>query len=359
MSSDIAEILSQAENWRRAGRRAALATVVETWGSAPRPVGSHLAINDAGLFVGSVSGGCVEGDVVTAALDVIEDGSPRLLDFGVADETAWRAGLSCGGRIRVYVESLGLARLELLHAMNSEQMARRLCALVTPLDAGEPRFVRADEVSADALSAVVEEKLLAGKSGLAECDEGRFFIETHPPPPRLIMIGAVHVTQSLAAMAGLAGFDVVIVDPRAAFTARERFPDARVLTQWPEEALPSIGLDQFTAVATLAHDPRIDDLALRLALTSDCFYIGALGSKRTHARRVERLLADGIEPCAVTRLHAPIGLDIGAASPAEIAVSILSEIILALRGKPARSRNIEENRRVAHCSRRAAAERIG
>ena len=170
---------------------------------------------------------------------------------------------------------------------------------------------------------------------MVERDGTRFFVEARTPPPRLIMTGAVHVAQTLAPMARLAGFDAVVVDPRAAFAAGERFPDARLLPQWPDDALPALGLDRFTAVATLAHDPRIDDLALRLALVSDCFYVGALGSRKTQGKRVERLLAAGIEPAALARLHAPIGLDIGA-SPGEIAVSILSEIILALRDKTQR-----------------------
>lgn len=325
------DILVQAEDWSKSGLGVALATVLETWGSAPRPVGSHLVINDAGLFLGSVSGGCVEGDVVTTALDVIADGAPQLLDFGVADETAWRAGLSCGGRISVYVEKLDPQRLVLLSALNAERAARRACALVTSLDGAEPRLIRADDINADALAAATKERLCSGKSGVIECDGRRFFVEAQTPPPRLIVVGAVHVAQALAPMAQLAGFDVVIIDPRTAFSAQERFPNARVLSQWPDAAMPTLGLDSFTAVATLTHDPKIDDLALRLALTSDCFYVGALGSKKTHARRVERLLASGIEHNALERLRAPIGLDIGAISPAEIAVSVLGEIISALR----------------------------
>ncbi len=356
MPSDVADILSQAEIWAGSGRRAALATVVETWGSAPRPVGSRLAIDDTGLFIGSVSGGCVESDVVVAALDVIESGAPRLLEFGVADETAWRAGLSCGGRIRVYVEPLGPEKLELFRGLEAERNARRSCALVTPLDSGESKLVRAGEAGGGAFPSEVEAKLLAGESGVVERDGRRFFIEARTPPPRLIMIGAVHVSQALAPMAQLTGFDAVVVDPRAAFAARERFPDARLLPQWPDDALPSLGLDRFTAVATLTHDPKIDDLALRLALISDCFYIGALGSKKTHARRVERLLGAGIEPAALARLHAPIGLDIGAASPAEIAVSILSEIILALRDKTDRNHRSEDGRRAPVSRDRVAAE---
>jgi xanthine dehydrogenase accessory factor len=332
VSSDEADILTQATSWKRSGRGVAIATVVETWGSAPRPVGSHLAINDEGVFLGSVSGGCVEGDVVTAALDVIEDDAPQLLDFGVADETAWRVGLTCGGRIRVFVEKLDPAGLELLVVLNAERAARRTCVLVTALDDGEHKLIRPDDISAcDALAAMAKERVRTRASGIVEQQGRRFFIEVVTPPTRLILIGAVHVAQVLAPMAQFAGFDVVVVDPRMAFSAKERFPHARVLSQWPDVALPSLGLDPFTAVATLTHDPKIDDLALRLALASDCFYVGALGSKKTHVRRVERMVASGVEPAALARLHAPIGLGIGALSPAEIAVAVLGEIILSLR----------------------------
>lgn len=222
-------------------------------------------------------------------------------------------------------------RLALLSALNGERAARRVCALVTPLDGGEQRLFCADALAEDAFASTIKARLRAGKSGAVEYDGRRFFIDVQTPPARLIVIGAVHVTQALAPMAQLAGFDVVVVDPRTAFAATARFPNARLLTQWPDAALSAIGLDAFTAVATLTHDPKIDDPALRLALESECFYIGALGSAKTHARRVERLVESGVKAEALARLHAPIGLDIGAASPAEIAVSVLGEMILAMR----------------------------
>lgn len=306
------EILRQALIWARAGRRVALATVIETFGSAPRPVGSHLAVAENGAFCGSVSAGCVEGEVITAAQDAIADGAPRLLDFGVADETAWRAGLSCGGRIRVHVERLDAARVSLLSHISEEIAARRACALARPLDGGPARMLLAAENPGDA------------------------FVNEYRPAPRLAVIGAVHVAQALAPMASLAGFDVVVVDPRGVYATPERFPGARLDLRWPDEALADMGLDAFTALAVLTHDPKIDDPALRLALAADCFYIGALGSRATHARRVERLLASGVTRDALARLRAPIGLDIAAVSPAEIAVSILSELILARGQKPLR-----------------------
>lgn len=322
-------ILLQAEAWSRQGRGVAIATVVETFGSAPRPVGSHLVVEESGLFCGSVSAGCVEGDVISAALDAIADGAPRELEFGVADENAWRAGLSCGGRIAVHVERMSADRLALIARVNAECAARRACALETPLGGGVARLLLSTE-------SALAERLRQG-SGLVSRDGGRLFVNCYRPGPRLILIGAVHVAQALAPMAALAGFDVVVVDPRGAYAAEARFPDTRLDLRWPDEALPAIGLDAFTAVAVLTHDPKIDDPALRLALASDCFYVGALGSRTTHARRVARLKASGVNARMRARLRAPIGLDIAAVSPAEIAVSILAELILARGRKPLRS----------------------
>ncbi len=327
-------ILLQAETWARAGLGVAVATVVETFGSAPRPVGSHLVVAETGLFCGSVSAGCVEGDVIAAALDGIADGAPRFLEFGVADETAWRAGLSCGGRIAVHVARLDESRLEAISRVNAEIAARRACALATPLEGGEARLLLASGGSDDP---AIDRLLRSGKSGLVTHEGHRFFVNHYRPGPRLIVVGAVHVAQALAPMATLAGFGVIVVDPRGAYAAQERFPQARLDMRWPDEALPEIGLDAFTAVAVLTHDPKIDDPALRLALDSACFYVGALGSRATHARRVERLKASGVSPRMLERLRAPIGVDIAAVSPAEIAVSILAELILARGRKPLRS----------------------
>ncbi len=333
MLTDEAKILHQAETWGRLGRAAAIATVVETFGSAPRPVGSHLVVDEAGVFYGSVSGGCVEGEVVTAALDVIEDGAPRLLNFGVADDAAWRAGLPCGGRISVYVQKLDAACVKLLGELSGEFSMRRASVLLTPLDGGEPWLMRSSDADDDAPAAT----LRGGQSALIEHHGRRLFVYVQRPPTRLVIVGAVHVAQALSAMARIAGFDVVIIDPRAAFAARERFPDTTLITQWPDEALPELGFDAFTALAALSHDPKIDDAALRLALASDCFYVGALGSATSQARRAERLKASGVTAGALQRLRAPIGLDIGAVSPAEIAVSVMGEIVLTQRRKPLRA----------------------
>jgi xanthine dehydrogenase accessory factor len=330
--SDETDILFEAERWRRTGAGVAIATVVETFGSAPRPLGAHLVVDDSGRFVGSVSAGCVEGDVIATALDVISDGAPRLLEFGVADEAAWRAGLSCGGRITVFVERLDEAGLELLSASNRLSAARRAHAIVTPLDGGAARLIGAE----DGLAA------LGDKSRIVTDEGRRQFLEMRLPTPRLVVIGAVHVAQALAPMARIAGFEVTVVDPRSAYATPERFPQARLDLRWPDEALASIGLDSATAVVVLTHDPKIDDPALKAAFETDCFYVGALGSRATNARRFERLAGAGVAREALSRLHAPVGLDIGALSPADIAVSILAEIILERRRKPLRNVSREQ-----------------
>lgn len=228
-------------------------------------------------------------------------------------------------------------KVALLAALNAERAARRACVLVTALASGEQRLVRADEIAGDALAVHLDQRLRMAKSGTIEDGGTQYFLTVQAPPPRLVIIGAVHVAQALSTMAKLTDFDVTIVDPRTAFATRERFPDGNVIAEWPDAALPKIGLDAFTAVAALTHDPKVDDPALTLALKANCFYIGALGSRKTHGKRVERLRSEGFEDDAIARIHAPIGLDIGAVSPAEIATSVLGQIILSLRKKPLRN----------------------
>lgn len=215
-----------------------------------------------------------------------------------------------------------------LQAVNAAIAERRLCAVVTPLDGSPSRVVFAEDAAADPLAGALATRFASGKSG-REAEAGAF-IRVHRPPPRLVVIGAVHVTQTLAPMAEAVGFEVTIVDPRGAFATEERFGAFNLIAEWPDESL--LKLDRETAVATLTHDPKIDDPALLAALKADCFYIGALGSRKTHAKRVDRMSAAGLSPQTIGRIHAPIGLAIGAASPPEIAVSVLGEVIAALRG---------------------------
>lgn len=222
-------------------------------------------------------------------------------------------------------------RLDLLAALNAERAARRPSVLVTEMESGAQRLVMQDNLAADALAGPIRTALAERRSQMTGEGAHRAFLAVDIPPPRMLVVGAVHISQALAPMARIAGFDMTILDPRTAFATAERFPDVPIIAEWPDLALPAYGLDPFTALVALTHDPKVDEPALQAALKAGCFYVGALGSRRTHAKRVERLAAAGIAPADIARIHAPIGIDLGAASPAEIAVAVLAQVIRALR----------------------------
>lgn len=315
------DIPETALDWHRTGRGAALATVVETWGSAPRRVGSQLVVSAAGEIQGSVSGGCVEGAVVAEAVEALADGRPRLLTFGVSDDEAFAVGLACGGTIRVLVEPVGGSLPEaLLAGLVDARAARRPVAYVVNPETGQGRLAGPDDEGLRA-------RFRADASGM----EGAEFVAIHNPPLRLVVVGAVHIAQPLLQIARLAGYDPFLIDPREAFGSAARFPGERISHDWPDEAMAAHGLDSRTAVVTLTHDPKLDDPAIRAALGSEVFYLGCLGSTRTHAKRVARLREAGHSEAEIARIHAPVGLDIGAATPAEIAVAIMAEITQVLR----------------------------
>ena len=313
----------------------ALATVIQTWGSAPQPVGSQLAIDGQGNFLGSVSGGCVEGEVIAEAAEVLSSGKPEVLQFGVEDKIAWKAGLACGGTIRVFLEPLEGAGHDasLLHLLAGDIAARRKAALVTDLSTGARSLAHGPEDLGQDLAPALTDAFRQDRSVAVPRSDGEVFINMFAPTTRLVVIGAVHVAQALVPMARALGYDVVIVDPRAAFATEERLGDVRIVRDWPDEALPALGLDAATAVVVLSHDAKIDDPALISALASSAFYVGALGSRKTHAGRIERLKQAGVTDADLSRIHAPIGLDIGALGAAEIALSILAEIVAIQRGK--------------------------
>jgi xanthine dehydrogenase accessory factor len=231
-------------------------------------------------------------------------------------------------------------KLDILKALNAERAARCAAVVVTNQETGEQRLVKGVDVARDPLKDVIEKHIRSGKSGMEETPQGKVFLTVHVPPPRLVITGAVHISQALAPIAKLLGYDVTIVDPRTAFASIERFPEVKVIAEWPDVALPPLGIDRFTAFVALTHDPKIDDPALIHALQRDCFYIGALGSKKTHGRRVERLKAAGISDSDIARIHAPIGLDISAVSPPEIAVAIIGEITAQLRAGAKKPREL-------------------
>ncbi|GFE49936.1 XdhC/CoxI family protein [Roseobacter cerasinus] len=310
----------QALAWHEAGRGAVLATVVETWGSAPRRVGAQLMIAGDGEMQGSVSGGCVEGAVVLEATEALEKGEQRLLEYGVSDGDAFAVGLACGGTIRILVEPVGtVLPAEVLRALVEARAGRNPVAYEVNLASGTRQLVR------DGYA----ERFAMDRSGFEA--EGEVFVAIHNPPLRLVVVGAVHIAQALVPMARIAGYDPYLVDPRAAFGSDARFPGERIVPDWPDEALESIGVDSRTALVLLTHDPKLDDPALHIGLRSQAFYIGALGSKRTHASRLTRLGEAGFTADQLDRIHGPVGLDLGAASPSEIAVAILAEMTRVLR----------------------------
>ncbi|MGU3576162.1 XdhC family protein [Brucellaceae bacterium C25G] len=317
--------LQMAGQWLSEKRPSAIATVIETWGSAPCPVGSHLLIDGDGNFYGSVSGGCVEAEVINRALDVIAKRQSCVMEFGVADETAWVAGLSCGGRIKILVTPLTDFFEEIQQAM----VQRRASYLLTHIQSGSQQIFFEGDPLSHSLTAIIE----AGKSGLFVIAGESYFLNIYTPRPRLVLIGAVHISQNLLVAARLTNFDVTIVDPRTAFATKERFGDADLHAQWPQDYFAIHMPDRHTAVAALTHDPKIDDPALVAAIKAKAFYIGALGSRKTHAKRLERLFHAGLSEQECALIHAPIGLDIKAQGPAEIAISVLAQVIAAYRNR--------------------------
>ncbi len=309
----------------------AIATVVSTWGAASRQTGSQLIVDSNGVFEGSVSGGCVEPAVITEAFEVINSGKPRLLSFGVSNEQAWDVGLICGGRIDIYIQALDAIR-GMLERITELEKAQIPACIVTDLETGDAVSIDLgdngwkEKVSPELKDIVFE---TIKKSACAACDAGdkRYYIHGIYPGTRLIIIGAVDIAKVLAQMATMSNYRVLIIDPRSAFATKERFPGIELMVEWPDEAFAGMNLHWRTAIVALTHDPKIDDVALREALRSKAFYIGALGSKKSHSERLKRLRLEGFSEEDLSRIHGPVGLDIGARTHAEIAVAILAEII--------------------------------
>ncbi|MBW1773364.1 MAG: XdhC family protein [Deltaproteobacteria bacterium] len=325
------EIIKKSLLWIEQGREIALATVIATWGSSPRPVGSQMVVDGHGNFEGSVSGGCIEAEVIAEALEVIEEGVPRILSFGVTNDQAWESGLACGGKVDVWVAK-ATDQVEILKKLNNLLETRNTVCLVADLETGEKTFVQPHSsetllnLSFDMGNAAKD--LFATEGSIVlESDGRRFFLHCFVPEQRLVIVGAVHISMALAQIARIAGYEVEIIDPRKAFASVERFPDVKLRDQWPDDALKEINVCPKTAVVVLTHDPKIDDPALIEALGSKAFYIGALGSRKTHADRLARLAINGLPEESLQRIHAPVGLSIGAKSPQEIAISIMAEIV--------------------------------
>ncbi|HYX19856.1 MAG TPA: XdhC/CoxI family protein [Thermoanaerobaculia bacterium] len=334
------DVLDDIERWRSEGKRVALATVVATWGSAPRAVGGKMAVAEGRQIAGSVSGGCVENAVAEAAGEVLRSGRPRLLKFGVSDDTAWSVGLACGGAIEVFVEPLADAAYGLVRdAVRAERSVAITTVIQGPAEhVGRKLVLTADGRTAGDLGNPIDREtrnaLTDGRSRRVSIGEDEVFVDVLLPSPRLVVVGGVHIAVALVKLASALGWRTVLVDPREAFGNRARFPGVdEILSEWPDAALGRLALNENTAVAILTHDPKLDDPAVTAALASPAFYVGALGSTRTQEKRRKRLLEAGVSEEGLARLHAPIGLDLGGRAPEEIALSVMAQIVAVRHGK--------------------------
>lgn len=335
------DILPDLDHWNAQSKSIALATVIQTWGSSPRRAGAKMAITPDGGITGSVSGGCVEGAVFEEGVEALKANRPKLLHFGVADETAWEVGLACGGSIDILVQPLNTELFKSLRSVLTDEQSAVLVTVVKGPDEilGCEILVRDDGSVTGTIRADLNEgaKHLAGEildggesQRLKLNDDVDVFAEVILPPPTLIAVGGVHITIALMALAKTLGYRTVVIDPRTAFGNEVRFPNIDQLIQlWPDEAFQQIPITRSTAVAMLTHDPKLDDPALKIVLPSPAFYVGALGSKTTQAKRRQRLVEEGLTEAQLDRLYGPIGLEIEAHTPEEIAVSIMAEIVAA------------------------------
>jgi len=307
----------------------AIATVIKTWRSSPRPVGSCLIVTASGAMYGSVSGGCVENAAVIKALDILKTGQPAIVNYGVADEEAWEIGLSCGGAIEVYIAPFfGLDSPTLWQALDTALENNNPIALITNLGDGKVSLI-GEGITSDVIQKEAEQYLAKGLNSKLENDGVDYFVNSFPIKPKMILIGSAHITVELIELSHMYDFETVVIDPRDTFAHKTGFKTmpGTTLVNWPQEVLPVMNLDQNVYVVILSHDPKIDDEALKLVLRSSVKYIGALGSRKTHAKRVARLEAYGFNENEIARIKSPIGIDIKSQLPREIALSIMGEII--------------------------------
>ena len=337
------DILSDLEGWQREGKSIALATVIQTWGSAPRRAGAKMALTSDGNITGSVSGGCVENAVLEAGIDSLKTNRSQLLHFGVADETAWEVGLACGGSIDIFVKPLDANIYRALHSTLMEEVPAILITVIQgPQELlGREILLREDGTVTGSLKKDLDQRALelAGESlsqGASRrvmlSEDIEIFLEIMLPSPTLIIVGGVHIAIALASLAKTLDYRVVMIDPRKAWGNEERFPGVdQLIHAWPQEAFDQVKVTRSTAVVMLTHDPKLDDPAVKIALSGPAFYVGALGSKNTNIKRRQRLLNEGLTEGQLSRLHAPIGIDIGAQSPQEIALAIMAEVVNVYR----------------------------
>ncbi len=324
-------ITGTALSWVEQGDLIATATVIDTWGSSPRPVGSQMVISSLGKFEGSVSSGCIEAAVVVEAQEILREEKPRRMIFGVSHESAWKVGLACGGEIELFLENY-TRHQPLLRRQAALEADHQAYCLITDLANGDKTLIEAsdrhrlDDFPKE-IKKGVEDAFVGFQSKIIKSSGSEYFIHYVTPGLQLVIIGAVDLAKPLAKMAQMAGYPVFIIDPRSAFAESERLAGVPIIPEWPDKALEKMVLHPGTAIVALSHNSKLDDLALKAALRSGAFYVGALGSKKTHAQRLQRLAACGISEENLRRIHGPVGLAIGAQTPTEIAVSILAEII--------------------------------
>ena len=307
--SEIDDILTPMSVWLKENRKVSLATVISTWGSSPRPVGGQMAIDSNGEIIGSVSGGCIEGAVITEGINSINDRKTRVKDYGISNNMAWEVGLACGGELKVLIQPLDI-------------QDKIVFSIVDNIKNREAVKLRID--CSNGLRII--DNTLTNQTSLYDKEKNEF-IHIIDPKPRLFVVGAVHIAQALISLAAITDFEIILIDPREHFATEKRFPNCKILTEWPDIALSRFNLDKSTHLVTLTHDPKIDDPALIYSLKKNIGYIGSLGSKKTHQKRCERLTSLGFSDNDINKIHAPIGLDIKGKTPAEIAVSIIAEII--------------------------------
>ena len=337
------EILTELERWRDDDKEIALATVIQTWGSSPRGIGSKMALSLDGNVIGSVSGGCVENAVIEAGINALQTGRPKLLKYGVADEIAWEVGLACGGSIEIFVKPLDINSLIKYRSVIEDEGQVVNATIIRGSEdllgcellfngqnsvtdwLGNSWDGQIHDFASDIFSQGTSRRVVLN-------DEIEIFFELILPMPTLIVVGGVHIAVALTSLAKTLGYRTIIIDPRKAWGNEERFPEVDQLIQaWPDEAFKQIKVTHSTAIATLTHDPKLDDPAIKFALTGPAFYVGALGSRSTQAKRRERLLSEGLEIAHLDRLHGPIGLNINAQNPEEIALAIMAEVVESYR----------------------------
>ena len=313
--TEVDDILTPMSAWLKEKRKVALATVISTWGSAPRPVGGQMAIDSNGEIIGSVSGGCIEGAVINEGINSINDGKLRIKDYGISNDMAWEVGLACGGELKILIQPLNLDD-EIVYYIAKNIKNREPTKLIINCLTG---------------SRHIDNSIINQISSYDKIKEE--FIHVIDPKPRLFIVGAVHIAQALISLAKTADFEIILIDPRDHFATKDRFPNCKIINEWPDTALSNFILDKATHLVTLTHDPKIDDPALIYTLKKDIGYIGSLGSKKTHNKRCERLIDIGFCQSDLSKIHGPIGLNIKAKTPAEIAISIMAEIINFRRSK--------------------------